>query len=164
VFFHAAELTEFCFHHEALSVSKVHDLLGDGCIFFEGLGRSVNHDGAVEARVDAVNAGFFVTVVQVHCEHCFRENLVGSADHIFKHKLVGVAASTLRNLNDEGSLAFNAALEKAHALLHVVDIVSTNGILTVSVLEEFLRCDDHADLSFSGFKKNNEKYTTQKCF
>ena len=82
-------------------------------------------------------------MVQVHREDGLGEDLVGSADDVLEHQLIGVAARALGNLDNEGSLALDAAPEEAHALLHVIDVVSADGILAIRVLEQFLRRNDH---------------------
>ena len=93
--------------------------------------------------VDAVHAGFLVTMVQVHGKDGFREDLVGGTNDAFQHQLVGVAACPLADLDDERGLAGDVAPEEAHALLEVVDVVGTDGVLAVSGLEQILRRDDH---------------------
>ena len=50
----------------------------------------VDHDRAVETGVDAVVAGLLVTMIQMHGEDRFRENLLRGANDRFEHALVGV--------------------------------------------------------------------------
>jgi len=135
VFLDAAELAEFGFDRDALFMGGIDDALGDLDVLVEGLVGGVDHHGAVEARVDAVVAGLLVTVVQMHREDGFGEDLVAGADDGLKHALVGVFAGTLGNLDDEGGLGFDTAPEEAHRLLGVVDVVGTHGIFAIGVLE-----------------------------
>ena len=109
----AAQLAELGLDDEALGVGHVHDLLGDGDVLVEGLGGGIDHHGAVEAGVDAVDAGSLIAVVQVHREDGLGEDLVGGSDNVLKHQLVGVAARTLGNLDDERGLALNAPAEQS---------------------------------------------------
>ncbi len=147
VFFNTAEHAELGFDGDALFVSGFDDALGDRHVLFERIVRSIDHDGAEEAGVDALVAGFFVTVIEVHRENCFRENFRGRADNRFEHALVGVLARALRDLNNEGSFRLNASLEQAHGLLGIIDIVSADGVLSVGVLEELRGGDDHSSKS-----------------
>ena len=143
VFLDAAQLSELSLDNQSLCVGCFHDALGDGDVFLEGLAGCVDHDGAVEAGVDAVHAGRLVTVVQVDGEDGLWEDLVCGADDALEHQLVGVAAGALGDLDDERSLAGDIAAEEAHALFQVVDVVGADGVLAVGVLEEFLRGDNH---------------------
>ena len=54
----------------------------------------------------------------------------------FEHPLVGVGARALGDLDDERRLGVDAALEQAHRLLGVVDVVGADGVLAVGVLEQ----------------------------
>ena len=148
VLFHAAELAEFRLDHEALGMGRLHDALGDLDVLLERLRAGVDHDRAVETAVDAVHAGGFVAVVQMNREHRGRENLVGRRDQGLEHLLVGVGPRALGELDDERGLAVEVALEQAHGLLQVVDVVRADGVLAVGVFEQFFGCDDHVSIPF----------------
>ena len=68
---------------------------------------------------------------------------LGGADDGLEHALVGVFARALGDLDDERRLAGDAALEQAHGLLGVVDVVGADGVLAVGELEELGGGDDH---------------------
>ena len=89
----------------------------------------------VSIDVDAIVAGFLVTVVEVHREDGFGENLFRRANDRLEHALVGVFPGALGNLDDEGSLRLDAAAEEAHGLLGIVDVVSAYAVLAVGMLE-----------------------------
>jgi hypothetical protein len=139
----ALEQPELGLDDQALGVRGVDDALGDLDVLLEGVVRGVDHDGAVDAGVDAVHAGLLVAVVQVHREDGVGEDLVGRGHHGLEHQLVGVGAGALGELHDEGGLALDVALEEAHRLLEVVDVVRADGVLAVGLLEEFFGGDDH---------------------
>ena len=114
-----------------------------GAELVERVVRGVDHHGAEEAGIDAVVAGFLVTVVEVHREDGLGEDVGGGADNGLKHALVGVFARALGDLDDEGGLGRDGTLEQAHGLLGVVDIVGADGVFPVSVFEELRGGDDH---------------------
>jgi hypothetical protein len=142
----ALEDAEFGLDHQALGVGGVHDALGDLDVLFERLVGGVDHDRAVDAALDAVHAGRFVAVVQVDGEHGVGEDLVGRLEHDLEHPFMRVRTSALGDLDDEGGLAAHVPLEKAHALLEIVDVVRPDGILAVGVLEKLFGVDDHVCL------------------
>ena len=74
-------------------------------------------------------------MVKVHGEDGLGEDLVSRADEPFQHDLIGVGACSLADLNDEGSFAVDVALEQAHELLEVVDIICADGVLAVCGFE-----------------------------
>ena len=80
----------------------------------------------------------------MHGEDGLRENLVAGPDDGLQHPLVGVAACAFGNLNDKRGLGVNAAPKQAHRLLGVVDVVSADSILAVSMFEQCLGGDDHS--------------------
>ena len=69
------------------------------------------------------------------------------ADDRLEHALVGVVARALGNLDDERRLGRDAALEQAHGLLGVVDVVRADGEFAVGDLEELRGGDDHGGKS-----------------
>ena len=77
----------------------------DGDVFVESLVAGVDHDRAVEARIDAIVAGLFVAMIEVDGEDGFGENLFGGADDRFQHPLVGIFPRAFRELDDEWRLA-----------------------------------------------------------
>ena len=143
VLFHAAEHAELGFDGDALGVGAIHDALRDGDVFVELVVGCVDHDRAEEAGVDAVVASLLVTVIEMHREDRLGENLTGRADDGFQHALVGVFPGALGNLDDEGGFGINRALEQAHGLFGVVDVVSADGVFAVGVFEELRSSDDH---------------------
>jgi hypothetical protein len=82
-------------------------------------------------------------VVEMHREDAFGENFRGGADNGLDHALVGIAASALGKLDDERRLCLGGALEEAHGLLGVVDVVRADGEFAVGDLEELRGGDDH---------------------
>ena len=74
------------------------------------------------------------------------------ADDRFKHPLVGVASRAFGNLDDERRLGGDAAFEKAHRLLGVVDVVRADGEFAVGDLEKLRSGDDHDGISRVGVK------------
>ena len=133
--FHSAQFAKFGFNRDVAGMGRIHHALGDLDILLECLAARVNHDRAVEPALDAVHTGGLVTVVQMHRKNRVREDLVRGTDHGFEHLLVGVVAGTLGQLDDEGGLAVDVAVEQPHGLLKVVDVVRTNGILAIGMLE-----------------------------
>lgn len=155
VFFNAAELAEFGFDDNAFFVRAVDDAFRDFNVLREFFVRSVDHDGAVEAAVDAVVADFFGAVVEVNGEDSFREDFIGGADHAFEEVFVGVGASAAGDLDDERS-AFRVvvrvfvfrefaqvAAEQTDELFEVVDVVRADRVFAVSGLEQFFSRNDH---------------------
>jgi hypothetical protein len=143
VFLNAAEHAELGLDAEALGVGLVDDALGDGDVLVERIVRGVDHDGAEEAGVDAVVAGLFVTVVEVNGEDALGEDVGSGADDGLDHALVGVGPRALGELDDERRLGDGGALEQAHGLLSVVDVVRADGELAVGDLEKLRGGDDH---------------------
>ena len=74
-----------------------------------------------------------------------------AADDRLEHALVGVVARALGDLDDERRLGGDAALEQAHGLLGVVDVVRADGELAVGDLEELRGGDDHGEFNFAGW-------------
>ena len=145
-FFDAAQHAELGLDGDALGVGAVDDALGDLDVLLERIVGGVDHDGAEEARVDAVVAGLLVTVVEMDGEDGLGENLAGGADDGLEHALVGVVARALGDLDDERGLGVDGALEEAHGLLGVVDVVGADGVFAVGVFEELGGGDDHGDV------------------
>ena len=87
--------------------------------------------------------GLLVTVIQMDGKDCFREDLVTGADDGFQHPLVRVRARSLGNLDDERGLGIDAALEQAHGLLRIVDVVRADGVLAVGMLKQRFGRHDH---------------------
>ena len=87
-----------------LGVGPVDDPLGDGDVLGERIVGGVDHDRAVEARIDAIVAGLLVTVVQVDRVDRRRKDLLGGQDDRLEHALVGVLARAFGDLDDEGRL------------------------------------------------------------
>jgi len=133
--FHAAQLPQFRFHHNAFGMRRVHHALGDGNVFLVGFAAGVNHDRAVETRRDAVVTGLFIAVVQMNREDGFRIDFVSSADQTLKEGFIGVAAGTFADLDDEWRLRVDVAAEQADNLLKVVYVISTDSILAIGMLK-----------------------------
>src|ERR1041384_1316566 len=143
VFLDAAEHAEFGFHTDALGMRAVGNAPGDGDVFVECLVAGVDHDRAVEARVDTIVAGGFITVVEMDGEDGFGKNLFGGANDCFEHPFVGVSAGAFRELDNEGRLTLDAAAEEAHRLFEVVDVVGADSEFFVGDLIELLGRNDH---------------------
>jgi hypothetical protein len=111
VFLNTPEHAQFRFDNNAFGVGGVNNTPGDCNVFFKGMAAGVNHDRAVETGVNAVIAGSFIAVVQVNREYGFRIDFVSGADQTLKENLIGVAASSLADLNDEGCLRVEVAAE-----------------------------------------------------
>ena len=124
-------------------MSGVHHTFGDGNVLIEGIMGCIDHHRTVEAGVDAVIAGFFITMVKVNGKNRLREDFISRTDDGFEHLLVGVFAGTLGDLDNERGLRVDGALEESHSLLGVVDVVGANGILAIGVFEELSGRYDH---------------------
>jgi hypothetical protein len=124
-------------------VRGVDHALRDRDVLFEWVVRGVDHHRAEEAGVDALVARLFIAVIQVDRENGLGKNLARRSNDRLEHPLVGVFARALGNLNDEWRLRFDAALEKPHRLLGVVDVVGADGIFAVSVPEQLRGGYDH---------------------
>ena len=151
VFLHAAQHAQFGLDADPLGVGAVHDALGDRDVLVERIMRGVNHHRTEKAGINALVAGLFVAVIQMHGEDGFREDLLGGADDGFEHALVGVFPGAFRDLDDERRLAVQAAFEQTHGLLGVVDVVGADGELAVGDLEELGSGDDHIIFLVRGF-------------
>ena len=124
-------------------MGAVDNTLGDGDVLIEVFMGCIDHDRAIKARVDAVIAGLLITVVKVYSKNGFRIEGVRGADHGLEEGLVGIAACTLAQLDDEWSLGVDGSAEHADNLFQVVDVVCSDGILAVRVREQLLRGDYH---------------------
>ena len=143
VFFDAAELSKFRFNNDALRVGGVDDALDDFDVLFEFFVRGVDHDGAVEAAVDAVVADFFGAMVEMNCEDSVRKDVDGGTNHALEEVFVGVSASAAGNLNNEGSALCGVAgvfilgrfaevaAEKTDELLEIVDVIRANSVFAM---------------------------------
>ena len=143
VLFDATEHTEFGFDRDAFGVRAINDAFGDRDVLVERIVRGVDHDGTEKTGIDAFVAGLLVAVIKMDGKNSFGKDFCSRADDRFEHALVGVFPGTLGNLDDERGLGINGALEEAHRLLGVVDVVGADGVLTVSVFKELCSSDDH---------------------
>ena len=139
----AAEHAEFGFHRKTLGVGLLDDALRDGDVLIEGIVRGIDHDGAEEARIDALVAGLLVAVVEMDGVDRLREHIARRADDGLEHALVGVLPRTLGKLDDERGLGLDTTLEQAHGLLGIIDVIRTDGVLAVGMFEELRGGDDH---------------------
>src|SRR5579862_478097 len=143
VFLHSAEHAEFRLDAYARRVRAIHDALGYGHVLLERFVAGVDHHRTVKARLDAVVARLLVAMVQMHREDRLGDNLFRGADDGFEHALVGVFARAPGKLDDERSLAVDAAAEEARRLFEVVDVIGANRIFAVSDFVEAGSWDDH---------------------
>ncbi len=143
MFLDTAELAEFGFDDDARGMGGLDDAPGDLDVFLVGLVAGIDHDRAIEAAVDAIDAGGLVAMVQMDGEDGVGKDLVGGAQDGFEHALVGIGAGALGDLDDEGGLALDAAAEEAHGLFRVVDVIGADGIFAIGMFEEFFGGDDH---------------------
>jgi DNA repair protein RecN (Recombination protein N) len=117
------------------------------------LRRTLAADGRSRAFVNDQPAGVTAlreigqALVEVHGENGLGIHGVGRADEGFEHALVGVFARAFGKLDNKGRLAVYAALEETEGLLHVVDVVSSNGIFAVGDFEQLCGRDDHGKRS-----------------
>lgn len=144
VLFDATQLPKFGFHGNALGVSGFHDPAGGRDVLLETLMAGIDHHGTVEPAVDAIITGFFITMVQVNGENGFREYFLGTADQPLEHGLVSIAARPFTDLDNKRCLTVKVALEKAHALFQVVDVVGPDRVFAISNGEEIFGGDNHA--------------------
>ena len=84
VFLNTAEHSELSFDGDADSMRTINNTLGDSDVLFEVFVGCIDHDRAVEARVNTVVAGLFVTMVEVNSKDSFRVEGVRGADHRLK--------------------------------------------------------------------------------
>ena len=90
--------------------------------------------------------------VVIHLDNCVHThlNILENGElivNITKNPLV-FTYSTLGELDDEGGPGADVALEEAHGLLEVVDVVGADRVFAVGVREELLGGDDHGRYSF----------------
>ena len=135
IFLDATEHAQFRFDRHAARMRLVHDAPGDLGVLFEWFMAGVDHHRAVEAGRDAVVAGLLVTVVEMDRENRVGVHLLRGADHRLEIAFIGIFPRTPAELDDEGRLALDIALEQADGLFQIVDIVSADGVLTVGDLE-----------------------------
>ena len=84
VFLDAAEHSELSFDGDADSMRTINHTLGDSDVLLEVFGGCIDHDRAIEARVNTVVAGLFITMVEVNSKDSFRVEGVRGADHRLK--------------------------------------------------------------------------------
>ncbi len=143
IFLDAAEFTEFGFNAQTFGMGAIDDAFGDGDIFLKRLVRGIDHDGAVKARVDAIVASRLVAVVKMDGINGVGEDFLGGANDGFDHPFIGVIPRALGELDDEGCLGFDAALEEAHGLLGVIDVIGADGVFPVGKFEKLSSGNDH---------------------
>jgi len=124
-----SEDTELTLDGDVELVGVVDDLLGKSDVLLIGKSRTVDHDVA-ETAGDAVNDELVaVTVVEVESDGdtlVLGIDLLGVLDgtlgHVAEKGLVGVGASTLRDLEDDRALGLDASGDDSLHLLHVVEV------------------------------------------
>src|SRR6266487_2432777 len=131
ILFNTAQPSQFGFHADAFWVRAVDHPFCDANVLVERLLARVDHDRAVKARVDAVVAGFFISVIEMDREDGFRVHLLGCANHAFEHAFVGIFSGALRELDDERGPALDISAKEAKQLFHVVDVVGAHGEFAV---------------------------------
>ena len=158
----AGQRAELSFDDDAVVVRVLDDLLGDLDVLCEGLGGSVDHDGG-KAAVDAGLAGLKVgAMVQMQDDGDIGAAHDSRFDQLDQVVVVRVGASTLGDLQDNGSVLFLAGFGDALNDFHVVDVESADGVAAVvSLLEHFGRSNQrHNDISlfYSNSTKNSSKF------
>ncbi len=149
VLLHAAQLAELGLDHQALGVGRLDHALRDLDVLLERLVGGVDHHRAVEPGSDAIHAGGLVAVVEVDGEDRLRKDLVRGPEDGLEHALVGVGPGALADLDDERRLAIHVAAEQAHGLFQIIDIVGSDGILSVRRRKQLFGCYDHRFTPFS---------------
>src|SRR6266478_3962237 len=114
----------------------VHDAFGDLSVFLEGFVAGIDHYRAVKAGGDAVITGLLVAVVEMDGENRLWKYFLRRADHRFEIAFIRVFPRAAAELDDEGRLALDIALEQADGLFQIIDIVSAEGVLAVGDLEQ----------------------------
>src|SRR5690349_8876823 len=101
----------------------------------------------------------------MHGKDRLGEDILGRANHRLEETLIRKRAGTARNLDDERSaegridglfvrsLLSQAAPEKPHGLLQVVDVVSPHRVLAVCLLEQIFRRDDHGNTPWFAYSR-----------
>ena len=95
VFLDTAEHAELGLDGDAGGMGAVDDALGDLDVFLERLVGGVDHDGAVEAGVDAIVATGLVAMVEVDGENGVGPDFLGGPDDGLEHLFLGVGACAL---------------------------------------------------------------------
>ena len=90
VLLHPTQSAQLGLDTDPFFVSAIDNSFRNRDVIGERVVTGVDHDRAVEARVDAIVAGFFIAVVKMDSEDCLFEHLVRRADERFQHSLVGV--------------------------------------------------------------------------
>ena len=136
----ARELPQLRFDHDAAVVRVFDYLAGDFNVFFEGVVRSVDHDGS-EPVLDCRLAGLEVgTVVEVQNDGQTRRFLGGEYEVAQIHG-VGIFARARRNLQDERGIALLARFHDTLNGLHVVHVERADRIAAgIRFSEHFGRC------------------------
>ena len=158
----AGQRAELSFDDDAVVVRVLDDLLGDLDVLGKGLGGGVDHNGG-EAAVDAALAGLKVgAVVQMQNDGDIGAANYGSLDQFDQIVVVRVGASTLGDLQDNGSVLFLAGFGDALNDFHVVDVESADGVAAVVSLLEHFGCSyqRHNDISlfYSNSIKDSSKF------
>ena len=139
--FYTGQRAELSFDHNAVIMSILNNLAGQGDVFFIGPGGGVDHNGgetAVNAALAELEA---VAMVQMQ-----RDRDIGVFDHGSLNQLdqigvVGIGAGTLGNLQDNGSFQFACSFGDTLDDLHVVDVESADSITAViGLLKHFSGC------------------------
>ena len=137
VIFNTGKLAEFAFHDNAAGMRIVHDLFGQGNVFFIRQVATVDHDGS-KAAVDAGFAGLKIrAVVQVqrNRQTGFFSRRFDHSDKIAVGSVFSCAGGNLQN--HRGVVLFRSTGDTLNDF-HVVDVESADGIAAfISFFEHF---------------------------
>ena len=139
--FFAADSANFCFKGDTQNVAGVNQSGGELNVFFDGVVRTVEHDGA-ETCVDASLCAFKCSVVEVKSN---RNSDTEFLDHAFNHANDGgvtahILACTLGYAEDTGSLKLLSGLKNALGPFQVVDVELADSIMFGTCLVEHFLC------------------------
>jgi hypothetical protein len=143
ILINAAQHSQFGFHADAFWMRTVDHPFCDGNVLVERLMARVDHDRAVKARVDAVVAGFFISMIEMDREDGLWVHLLGCANHAFEHAFVGIFSGALRELDDKRGPTLDISAKEAEQLFHVVDVVGAHGEFAVGDFVKLSSGDNH---------------------
>src|SRR5205814_1052653 len=95
------------------------------------------------AGIDAIVTGLFIAMIKMDGENCIRKNLFRRSNHGFEHTFVGVTSGPFESWIMKWRFALDISSEQSQQLLHIINIVSADGELSVGHLVELGGSDDH---------------------
>ena len=125
---------------DAVIMSILHDLTGQGDVIFKALGRGVDHNGGKAA----VNAGFAelegIAVVKMKGNGNLRVFDNGCFNELDQIGVICISARALGYLQDDGALQLPCRFGDALNDFHIVDVERADGVSPViSFLEHLFR-------------------------